>query len=604
MTRARTLRHQNDSATRDDDAGGTGHYNDGQTPVLAPVEGAQSSALSLAKTRLIIVMAVFFIGYLAISLRLIDLTLFRHKSEKAVTATSDDLAPLVNPLRGTIVDRTGELMATSLKMASVYADATQVSDPRAAAKEIAQILPDENAAALEKKLSSGKKFIWLARNITPKQEYAINALGHPGIGFEAEDRRIYPNGRLTAHLLGYTDVDGHGISGIEKFAEKKLAAGEDKVQLTIDLRIQHVMHRELKKAMDKFQAKGAIGMAVDVNTGEIIAMVSLPDFDPYHPGEAPADARFNRASLGVFEMGSTFKLFSTAAALDSGKVTFASQFDGAAPIKIGRFTIHDYHSKNRMLSVPEIFMYSSNLGTAKMTQVIGTNALKSFYKKMGFLAQAPLDLPERGSPLYPNPWGDASTLTASFGHGIAVSPVHLMRAASALVNGGVMITPHLVIDKDHPFDEAPQGEQVIKPETSEKIRKLLALTVADGTGEKAYVDGYDVGGKTGTAEKSGIGGYQKHALLSSFLGVFPINKPRYAVVAILDEPQATKDTYGYATGGWTAAPVVAAVIGQMGPLYQIPPATEINDIGAEMQPYLKDPIKKKKGDGSAANGDH
>lgn len=560
-------------------------------------EDIRTTPTDLAKMRLVFVGVVLSLCYFAVCLRLVDLTLFRKPAEDVIAAReAGDVVPLKKPLRGTILDRNGELIATSLKMASVFANATLVDDPKKLAKELSSILSNQRESDLEKKLASGKKFIWIARNITPKQEYAINALGNPALGFQAEDKRIYPSQNLTAHLIGYTDVDGSGISGIEKAYNRELAEGDTPVTLTIDLRIQHLLHRELSAAMEKFTAKAAIGAVMDVNTGEIIAMVSLPDFSPYHPGDAPADARFNRATLGVFEMGSTFKLFSTAAALDSGKVNFSSHYDTSAPIKYGRFRISDYHPEKRALSVPEIFILSSNIGTAKMAMDAGVPAVRDFYERMGFFEQVPMAFPEKGKPLYPKTWGEISTITASFGHGISVTPVHLMRAASALVNGGTMVKPRLLYDDETKKLESmpPVGERVVKPETSEKIKKLLELTVVDGTGSKAKVDGYHVGGKTGTAEKvSSHGGYAKDSLFSSFLGFFPIQQPKYAVLAILDEPKGNKESYGYATGGWTGAPVVAKVVEQMGPLYQMPPDfNPKHDIKEEMSAYL---LEKKKG---------
>jgi len=533
------------------------------------IHGTQSRLLGQSKARLFVVIAVFLIGYLAISLRLIDLTLLRQTAAErmAEEAQSPEKPAVARALRGTIKDRNGELMATSLSMASVYADATLIDDPKTVALALAALLPDEKESDLAEKLSSGRRFVWIARNITPRQQYAINALGHPGIGFKEESKRIYPHGRLTAHVLGYTDVDGKGIAGVEKEHDKLLAEGEEDLTLSIDLRIQHLMHRELSAAMRKFSAKAGVGMVMDVNNGEIIAMVSLPDFDPYHAGNADEEARFNRAALGVYEMGSTFKLFPIAAALDSGDVHFGTMIDATEPIKSGRFRISDYHAKKRPLSVPEIFIYSSNIGTARIAQSMGENGLKDFYGKLGFFERAPLDLPERGQPLYPRPWRDINTLTAAYGHGIAVSPVHLMRAAAALVNGGILITPHLTPQKSG----TPRGPRVVKDATAEKVRQLLELVVAGGTGSKARVEGYAVGGKTGTADKTQGRGYSKNARLSSFLGVYPIHTPRYAVLAILDEPQGIKETYNYATGGWTAAPVVGRVIEQMAPLYQIAP---------------------------------
>ncbi|MBI1214459.1 MAG: penicillin-binding protein 2 [Alphaproteobacteria bacterium] len=547
-----------------------------------------ASSLLRAKARLVMVVTVFMVGYLAISLRLADLTLLRAKPAED-TGLPQDVRPLKKPLRGPIVDRNGNLVATSLAMASVYADTTMIENAPAVARELAAILPDEKEPEILRKLQSGKKFIWIARDITPRQEYKINALGHPGLAFQEEERRIYPEGNLLAHLLGYTDVDGNGIAGIEKAHDADLKAGDKTVRLTIDLRVQHIMHRELSAAMKKFSAKAGVGLVMDVDTGDVISMVSLPDFDPLHPGDARDAAMFPRATLGVYEMGSTFKLFSMAAALDSGRVHFSSEFDATKPLHYGRFTINDYEPKHRFLTVPEIFIYSSNIGTAKMAEYIGTDALKSFYRRMGFFDTVPVDLPERGAPLYPRPWRDINTLTAAFGHGVAVSPLHLVRAAAALVNGGIMIKPHLVqTDEPRRLSPGPEGERVIKPQTSLAVRRLLEMVVAAGTGRKAYVEGYDVGGKTGTAEKNKGGKYEKHLLVSSFLGVYPISNPRYVVLAMLDEPHGTKDTWGFATGGWVAAPVVAKVVEQMAPLYHIPPDFNSHDIVREMAMYLKD----------------
>lgn len=565
-------------------------------PRQGPDAGGDAALLGQAKFRLFVVAAVFLLGYLAVSLRLIDLTLIRaaagEKTAEEISRpeASADPATVYNALRGTIIDRNGELVATSLKMASVYADTTLIENPKEAAAELAKILTSRKESELFEKLSSGRKFVWIERNITPRQEYAVNALGNPGLGFKHESRRVYPNNNLISHLVGYTDIDGQGISGIEKSHNKALNEGEEPVRLTIDLRIQHILHRELSQAVKKFSAKAGIGMVMDVNTGEVIAMVSLPDFDPHYPEKAADDARFSRATLGVYEMGSTFKLFSTAAALDSGMVNFGTQYDTVDPIKQGRFTIRDYHPKKRTLTVPEIFIYSSNIGTAKMAMTIGTGALKEFYKNMGFFDPAPVDLPERGKPLYPKPWREVNTLTASFGHGIAVSPLHLMMATSALVNGGIMVKPSFVQEGEgmkKPL--APIGPRVIKTSTSDQIRKLLELVVVSGTGSKARVEGYNVGGKTGTAEKTMGRGYNRRAILSSFVGVFPAEAPRYAVLAILDEPQGLKETHGYATGGWTAAPVAAKVIEQMAPLYQIPPDIDPGrDILGGMTRYLKE----------------
>lgn len=552
----------------------------------ASLPGHQARLLGQAKLRLAIVAGVFLLGYLAVSLRLADLTLLRDIDPPAATADAARKAPAA--LRGTITDRNGELMATSLRMASVYADATLVADAGKLARDLARILPEEREKDLLAKLSSSRKFVWIARNITPRQVQAINLLGDPALGFQDEQRRIYPHGRLTAHILGYTDVDGIGIAGIERAYQKQLAEGEEDLRLSIDLRVQHLLHRELSAAVRTFSAKAAVGLVMDVKNGEIVAMVSLPDFDPYHPAQASDEQKFNRATLGVFEMGSTMKLFPVAAALESGRAGFHTTYDAREPIRFGRHTINDFHAKRRVMTLPEVFIHSSNIGTAKMAQELGETGLRDFYKKLGFLDRAPLDLPERGAPLYPRQWREIHTLTASYGHGIAISPVHLARASAALSNGGILVEPKLTPDSAR-GKPAPQGPRVVKAETSQRVRDLLELVVAGGTGGKAAVEGYGVGGKTGTADKTQGRGYSKNARLSSFVGVFPIEAPRYVVLAILDEPQPTKDTHGYATGGWTAAPVVGRVIEQMAPLYGIAPQSgPRRDIKSEMARYLKD----------------
>lgn len=557
----------------------------------APRDPGHAPRLALAKTRLAMVAIVFLAGYLAISLRLVDLTLLRARPENIAEA---ELAPAPVPqaaptLRAAIVDRNGQMIAASLTMASLYADTTLTLNAAHEAKELARLLPDQTEAEIYKKLTSGKRFVWIARNITPKQEYAINALGHPDLGFRMEDRRVYPQGELAAHVAGYTDVDGRGIAGIEKAFDAALEKGEAPVELTLDLRVQHLMRRELLKTMRKFSAKAAIGLVMDVNSGEIIAMVSLPDFDPHRPAGAPDDAKFNRATLGVFEMGSTMKLFSTAAALDAGTAHFGTVYDATAPIRYGRFTIDDYHAKRRALTLPEVFIHSSNIATAKMAEAMGPTGLKDFYKRMGFFEPAPVELPERGSPLYPKPWREINTYTASYGHGVAVSPLHLVRATAALVNGGTLVTPTILKNARDGLSPAPQGPRVVKPQTSLQVRRLLELTVAGGTGSQAYVEGYNVGGKTGTAEKNNHGRYDQNLLLSSFIGVFPVGNPRFAVLAMLDEPRGVPESQGYATGGWTAAPAVAAVIEQLGPLYRVPPDFDRGrGIVNEMAMYLKE----------------
>ncbi len=323
--------------------------------------------------------------------------------------------------------------------------------------------------------------------------------------------------------------------------------------------------------MQTFKSVGAAGVIMDVRTGELIAMVSLPDFDPNEPGAAPDDARFNRVTLGVYEMGSTFKIFNTAMALEAGSTSLAGGYDASHPIQIARFTITDYHAQKRWLSVPEIFMYSSNIGSVRMALDAGTPAQRSFLDRLGMLKPVKLELPEVGRPHIPMPWRPINTMTISFGHGISVSPLHLVAGTAAVVNGGIYVPPTVL--KREP-GEVPPGERVLSLKTSESMRKLFRLVVEQGTGREAAVPGYMVGGKTGTAEKAGRGGYREKALISSFVAAFPINDPEYVVLVMLDEPQGTKATHGFATAGWTAAPTTGRIIGRVGPLLGMMPVDE------------------------------
>lgn len=555
------------------------------------ISGSRHKTLDQARGRLIFVAATFMMGFLAVALRLVDLTVLGPSQAEDIIAI-ENTRPLEQPLRGVITDRNGELLATSLKMASLYADTQLIIDAKTTADNLIRILPTLNYGELLEKLQSGKRFVWIQRNITPREEYEINALGEPGLAFQQEARRLYPYANLTSHIIGYTDVDGKGIAGLEKTYNRLLSGGRAELSLTIDIRLQHILRHEMQAAIDKFSAKGAMGIILDVHNGEILSMVSLPDFDPMYPGDAPSRARFNRNTLGVYEMGSTFKLFSTAAALENG-VSFDDTFDAKTPIKIGRFTIRDYHAKNRIMTVPEIFMYSSNIGTAKMVKTIGSEKLKDYFRKMGFMEQAPIEVPEKGIPLLPDPWREVNTLTASYGHGIAVSPLHVVRAAAAIVNGGILPTPTLILDKNRNHGQTVTGTRIISPQTSARMRQLMTLTVSLGTGQNAAVEGYNVGGKTGTAEKYGVGGYRKKALLSSFLAVYPMQNPRYAVLVIVDEPQGIKETYGYATGGWTAAPVVSKVIKRMAPLLNIVP--DKRDISGEVRAYFANYVQELEG---------
>ncbi len=540
-----------------------------QSQPAAP-DDVGKDVLEVGRNRLLALAGVFAVVCLILAARLIEVTVLQGGEPSPARAGA-----AATVVRADIVDRNGVILATSLETASLYANPGELIDATAAATAISAVLPELGRGELLGKFALDGTFVWLKRNLTPKQQYAINRLGIPGIGFVTEQRRVYPQGALTAHAVGFTGVDTRGLAGIERSFEAILApsgaARAATLRLSLDVRVQNALHEELSDATAEFSALGAAGIVLDADTGEVLALVSLPDFDPNHPASASADARFNRASLGVYEMGSTLKTFTMAMALDSGMVDLGDGYDATEPLRVARFVIRDDHAKRRWLSVPEIFIYSSNIGAAKMARELGGARQKEFLERLGLLRRAGLEIPEIGKPMWPEPWREINTMTIAFGHGIAVSPVQLASGVAAVVNGGIMVPATLIpTETGHPV----AGRRVIEAETSAIMRRLLRAVVTRGTGSKADVPGYAVGGKTGTARKIGEAGYRRGALLSSFIGTFPIEVPRYIVLAILDEPQGNESTMGYASGGWTAAPVVGRVIARVAPMLGVAPADE------------------------------
>ena len=534
-----------------------------------PVSGPLGHAIEVGRTRLLITGAVLTMAFATIAARMVDVAVVHSD---AVLANGDSgHTEQATSARADILDRNGVIVATSLRTASLYADPIMVLDPQDAAYRLATVLPSLDPAQTAERLSGKGRFVWLKRNLTPRQQLAVNRLGIPGLDFREEETRVYPHGPLLSHIVGFVDIDNRGISGIEKTFEERLHLEDAPVTLSVDIRVQHILRDELSKAMERFRAVGAAGTILDVRTGEIVAMVSLPDFDPNHPGAAADDERFNRNSLGQYEMGSVFKVFTTAMALDSGVVRVDGGYDASQPIHVSRFTIRDYHAKNRWLSVPEIFMYSSNIGSAKMALDVGGPAQRAFLQRLGMLDPVAVELPEVGAPMVPAQWRPINTMTIAFGHGIAVSPLHTVSGVAAMVGDGIVRRPTLM--KHNPSDEIA-GRRVISEATVRQMRKLMRLVVEQGTAKAAAAPGYVVGGKTGTAEKQSSGGYDRDALISSFVGAFPMQDPRYVVFALLDEPKGDKGTHGYATGGWVAAPVIKDVVERAAPLLGVQPTDE------------------------------
>jgi cell division protein FtsI (penicillin-binding protein 3) len=486
--------------------------------------------------------------------------------------------------RPDIRDRNGEILATDVRVPSLYGEPRRIIDVDEAVELLTADLPDLDATELRERLSSKRGFVWLKRDITSEQEKEIYRQGLPGIGFLDENKRTYPNGPEISHLIGHVNIDNQGIAGMEKWLDSHgLAAlhmaglATDRLQnpvvLAVDLRVEHALRDELVTARTQFHALAAAGLVLNVNTGEIVAMVSEPDYDPNNPREALDPSRINRLTTGVYEMGSTFKAFTVAMALDSGKVTLNSSFDARMPLQMGRFLIHDFEAQHRILTVPEIFTYSSNIGAARIALSLGTDTQKAFLKKMGQLDRLRTELPESAEPILPRRWSELTTATIAFGHGLSVAPLQAVMGVAAIMNGGILIPPTFL--KRSEAEAAQLGQRVIKPQTSEMMRYLMRLNVEKGTARKADVPGYYIGGKTGTADKVVNGRYSKSKVLTDFMAIMPADHPRYLLLIMVDEPKTTPETHGFTTSGWNAVPVGGRVVARIAPLLGIEPRMDL-----------------------------
>ncbi len=525
--------------------------------------------------RLTVIMALLTVGFVIILFRLLNVAL----SHQSVTKADSEESQVINSYsRKSIVDANGTLLAVNLTTASLYADPKMLLDIDEVIKSLKAIFPSLDKEKLKLALTSSKRFVWIKRNLTPLEQEKVNQAGIPGLYFKDDESRIYPHGNLVSHILGFTNVDWHGIAGVEKYFDdflinKDNLVGKDKDQLnlSIDVRVQDVLYQALLAAKEKYKAEAAGGIVMDVNSGQIVAMVSLPDFDPHNPGKASDSSKFNRMTLGVYEMGSTFKALNMALAFDANKINMDNTYDVSEPIRIAKFKIKDYHPFKGRLSVPEIFIESSNIGSVHIVEEVGEKGQKEFLEKMGMLKATEIELPEKSRTLYPKEWSKISMMTISYGHGIAVTPVHVVQAVAALVNGGKFY-PATLLKTD-----MRRYKQVVRKETSDKLRKLMRYVVAYGTGKNANVEGYLVGGKTGSADKPTNGGYgNKNSIISSFVGAFPMNDPKYVVFAMVDDPKRSKAD-PFVTGGVVAAPIVGSVIEQIAPILEVSPVDPNDD---------------------------
>jgi cell division protein FtsI (penicillin-binding protein 3) len=524
------------------------------------------SVLEVARNRSLVSAGVFLLGFSVISFRLSEVMLFR--SERSVVSQSEDQMPTYVAKRGDILDRNGEILATHLFTGSVYANPKVIINPEEAALKLSKLIPELNYASLLKKLSSDKGFIWIVRHIPPKLQHEVNRLGIPGVYLQKDERRVYPYGNLVSHVLGYCGVDNEGLAGVEKYFDQRLRHDASPITLSVDVRIQHILYDELMKGIAEFQAEGGNGMVMDAETGEILAMVSLPDFDPNLPNQNPLEATFNRNTLGIYECGSTFKIFNTAISLESGKANINSRYDATAPIKVGSKQIKDFKGKNRVLDVREVFIYSSNIGSAKMALDFGSEVQKQYLGRFGLFSAPSIELPEVGAPLVPKTWREVTTMTVAYGYGIAVSPLMLLDAIRSVIKGKRTYPVTLLKRNEYrlPAEEVP----IVSEKTSRNIRALMRLVATEGTAKKADVPGFRVIAKTGTAHKKQGHSYSD-ARLSSIVIAFPEENPKYILNVFLDNPKASKATYGYATGGWTAAPVGGRIVERLAPLVGVQP---------------------------------
>lgn len=530
--------------------------------------------------RVRLAMVCFGLVFAVISGRLVYLGLSELPPSAAWRSAQDAVAAT----RPDITDRNGEILATDIRSVSLFAEPRKVADADEAVELLSTILPDLGNAETRHKLASNAGFVWLKRELSPTLQRPIHDLGLPGIGFLVEKQRFYPGGAVAGHILGLVNIDNQGIAGVEKtidgrglsdlhalgFAQTR---NLEPVRLSIDLRVQHVVRDELRRAMERYRSIAAVGIVLDVDTGEVIAMHSLPEVDPNIPSQALEKDRLNRATAGVFEMGSVFKMFTIASALEAGIATFNSTVDATRPLTIGRYTIRDFHGKGRVLSVPEVFIYSSNIGTGRLALQLGANRQQQFFRDFGFLTKLKTDLPEVGAPILPPHWSEITAVTTSFGHGLSVSPMQTAAAGAAIVNGGRYITPTFFARSKAEAEQVTT--RILSENTSLAMRAMFRMNVEKGSGRRAEVKGYYVGGKTGTAEKVVHGRYAKDKNRNSFLAAFPMDAPRYLVLVVIDEPKPDINGGGGRTAGMNAAPTVAAIIRRAGPLLGVPP--RLND---------------------------
>ncbi len=552
---------------------------------------AEGDSVSMCRSRIWLILAAFAVFYAILGLRVTCVCLGNGINIDAAlvdnNTAEENILHLKNPVkRADIMDRNGEIIATSLPTVNLSAKPTLIKNPEEVAAKLSAIFPDVTYERFVDLLSRKKKFVYLKRNLSPAQQSQVNALGVPGLEFENCEKRIYPHENLFAHILGNTNVDNQGISGLESFMDDRLTTSTKPVKLSVDMGIQNTIREELKAGMEHFKAEGAAAILMNVNTGQIVAMTSVPDFNPNDNIKVADRAMFNFATKGVYEAGSVFKVFNTAMCLDSGKIDVNSRFDTSKPVYFGRYRVSDPHGSHKMLTPEDILVESSNIGSTLEVMQVGKQYQRAFFQKINMdKSLSDFEVTETAKPLFLSEkrWSEHSMATISYGYGISTTPLHIISAFSAIVNGGIYHEPTLLAEiKDN-------GRRVVSQQTSEKMRTLLRAVVVRGTGRRANVEGYQVFGKTGTADKLVNGRYDHKKSISTFISGFPASNPKYALLVVFDDPKGLKETFNHTEAGWNAVPTTKNIITAVAPQLNIKV-----DFDLEKQKSIVDAAYKKK----------
>lgn len=553
----------------------------------------ESDNVLTCKNRTIFTIVCFALIYCVLAVRVSYVCLSQGINiDTAISSENlgeDEFIKLKNPVkRADILDRNGEIIATSLPTVNLYANTKKIDNPEEVAEKLSYIFPDVEYEYFVERLSRKGAFVYLKRNLSPSQQSQVNALGIPWLEFENCEKRIYPHKNLFSHALGNTNVDNQGISGLEKYLDERLTSSTKPVQLALDLGVQNTIREELVAGVKQFNADGAAAILMDVNNGQVLSLISVPDFDPNENINSEDRAMFNFATKGVYEAGSVFKVFNTALCLESGKIDVTDKFDTTKPIYFGRHKISDPHGSHGWLTPEDILVESSNIGSVQEILRVGKKYQRHFLQEINLDKElSDFELTEKARPLFNSEkrWNDDMMATISYGYSVSATPLHIITAFSAVVNGGIYRQPTLLYEP-HEREE----KRIVSEETSEKMRSLLRAVVVRGTGKRANVEGYEVMGKTGTADKMlPTGGYDHKKSMSTFISGFPASNPQYALLVVMDNPKASKETYGYTTAGWNAVPISRNIIEAVAPQLNVKA-----DFDLEKQKSIVDAAYKKK----------